>query len=359
MFIVGLSHKTAPIEIREKFFLNPLQQDLLLSELKNHPLISEVFVLSTCNRIEVYLKRADSSIDSAFVIALISKIKKINFDFDCSSYVYSYEGQDALMHLLRVSSGLESLVLGEKQILGQVKHAVERAREYGTLSRYFNILTNIAIRTGKKAQHETAISRGGSSISWAAIEMAQKASGELQDKSVLVIGAGKMGEIALNHLHDLGVKKIFLMNRTGEKAETLASRYNGVAASFWNIKEILSEVDICFCAVGAPHYILDKEKIANIMEARQGRKLVLIDISMPRNIDPEVKNLAGVHLSAIDDLHEVVDNSMKLRESALEDVEGIIRQKILEFNEKILKLQNSPDSDFYGSPTEVLEDDIK
>jgi len=347
MIIVGLSHKTAPIEIREKFYLNPLQQDLLLSELKNHPLISEAFVLSTCNRIEVYLKRVDLSVDSPFVISLIAKIKKINFDFDLNSYIYVYEGPQALDHLLRVTCGLESLVLGEKQILGQVKHAVERARTSGTLSRHFNILTNLAIRTGKKAQHETTISHGGSSISWAAIEMAQKAAGNLQDKSVLVIGAGKMGEIALNHLHDLGVKKIFLMNRTGEKAELLATRYNGIAASFWNIKEILSEVDICFCAVGAPHYILDKEKISNIMEIRQGRKLVLIDISMPRNIDPEVKTLNNVHLSAIDDLHEVVDNSMKKRESALEEVEGIIRQKILEFNDKILKLQRNPDSDFF------------
>ena len=347
MFIVGLSHKIAPIEIREKFYLNPLQQDLLLSELKNHPLITESFVLSTCNRVEVYIKRADNSINSSFVVALIAKIKRISFDFDVNPYIYAYEGPQALEHLLRVACGLESLVLGEKQILGQVKGAVERASEAGTLSRYFNILTNLAIRTGKKAQHETSIAHGGSSISWAAIEMAKKAAGELQDKSVLVIGAGKMGEIALNHLHDLGVKKIFLMNRTGEKAQNLAARYNGVAASFWNIKEILSEVDICFCAVGAPHYILDKEKISNIMQIRAGRKLVLIDISMPRNIDPEVKSVPHVHLSAIDDLHEVVDNSMKKRESALEEVEGIIRQKILEFNEKISKLQNSPNSDFY------------
>jgi len=347
MYIVGLSHKVAPIEIREKFYLNPLQQDLLLSELKNHPLIDEAFVLSTCNRIEVYLKRSDNSVDPSFVISLIARTKKINFDFDVGPYIYAYEGQRALDHLLRVACGLESLVLGEKQILGQVKHSVERARGSGTLSRYFNILTNLAIRTGKKARNETAISHGGSSISWAAIAMAEKAAGNLQDKSVLVIGAGKMGEIALNHLHELGVKKIFLMNRTGEKAEQLATQYNGVAASFWNIKEILSEVDICFCAVGAPHYILDKEKIANIMEIRQGRKLVLIDISMPRNIDPEVKNLAGVHLSSIDDLHEVVDNSMKKRESSLAQVESIIRQKILEFNAKVSKLQNNPGSDFY------------
>ena len=346
MFIVGLSHKTAPIEIREKLYLNPLQQDLLLSELKSHPLVTESFVLSTCNRIEVYLKRVDSSVDAALIIALIARIKKMNFDF--SAYIYAYEGQEALAHLLRVACGLESLVLGERQILGQVKHAVERARELGTLSRYFNILTNMAIRTGKKAQHETAIGHGGSSISWAAIEMAQKAcGGQLQDKSVLVIGAGKMGETALNHLHDLGVKKIFLMNRTGEKAQELATRYNGIAASFWNIKEILGEVDVCFCAVGAPHYILDREKISNIMEIRQGRRLVLLDISMPRNIDPQVKSLANVHLSAIDDLHEVVDNTMKKRESAIGEVDNILRQKILEFNEKILKLESTTDSDFY------------
>jgi len=347
MLIVGLSHKTAPIEIRELFFLNPLQQDLLLSELKNHPQITEALVLSTCNRIEVYLKRIDVSINTAFVVSLIAKIKKINIDFNHSSYIYSYEDQDALNHLLRVACGIESLVLGERQILGQVKHSVERAREFGTLSRYFNILTNLAIRTGKKAQQETEISHGGSSISWAAIEMAKKAAGDLQDKSVLVIGAGKMGEIALNHLHDQGVKKIFLMNRTGEKAENLAVRYNGVAASFWNIKEILSEVDICFCAVGAPHFILDKEKILSIMGMRQGRRLVLIDISMPRNIDPEVKSIENVHLSAIDDLHEVVDNTMKKREGALHQVESIIQQKILEFNEKISKLQNNPESDFF------------
>jgi len=351
MFTVGLSHKTAPIAIREKFYLNPLQQDLLLSELKNHPLIAEAFVLSTCNRIEVYLKRTDISIDAAFVISLIARVKRINFDFDPASYIYTYEGPQALDHLLRVSCGLESLVLGEKQILGQVKHAVERARQTGSLSKHFNILTNLAIRTGKKAQHETAISHGGSSISWAAIEMAQKACGDLQDKSVLVIGAGKMGEIALNHLHDLGVKKIFLMNRTGEKAENLAVRYNGIAASFWNIKEILSEVDICFCAVGAPHYILDKEKIADIMAMRQGRRLVLIDISMPRNIDPEVNSLSNVHLSSIDDLHEVVGHSMKKRESALQEVEGIIRQKIMEFDHKISKLQNNPGSDFFQNPS--------
>ncbi|MDE2028256.1 MAG: glutamyl-tRNA reductase [Candidatus Omnitrophica bacterium] len=348
MLIAGLSHKTAPIEIREKFYLSPSQQDLLLSELKNHPLVTECFVLSTCNRTEVYLKRLDKTIDAAFIASMIARVKKMNFDFDPASYIYTHEGTAALEHLLRVSCGLESLMLGEKQILGQVKLSMERAQQASSLSRYFNILTNMAVRTGKKAQQETDISHGGSSISWAAIKMAEKYLGSLQERSVLVIGAGKMGEIALNHLYDLGVKKVYLMNRTGEKAESLAAKYNGIPASFWNIKEILSEVDICFCAVGAPHYILDKEKISGIMELRQGRRLVLIDISMPRNIDPEVKSLEHVHLSAIDDLHEVVDHNMRKRAGAVSQVEAIIARKIVEFNNKIAKLQQNPDSDFFS-----------
>jgi glutamyl-tRNA reductase len=354
MFIIGVNHKTAPIEIREKFFLNPAQQDLLLSELKNNPSITEAFVLSTCNRIEVYVKRLDSTVDTSFIIPLIARVKRITFDFDVNPYIYSYKDEAALEHLLRVATGIDSLVLGEKQILGQVKHAVERAREAGTLSRYFNILTNIAIRTGKKAQHETAISFGGSSISWAAIEMAEKAAGSLKDKSVLVIGAGKMGEIALGHLGNRGVSKIYLMNRTGEKAQSLAAQYNGIPASFMDIKEILSEVDICFCAAGAPHYILDKETMQRIMDLRHGRKLDIVDISMPRNIDPLVGTVQGIHLSSIDDLQDVVNENMKKRESALQQVEVIIRQKISDFNEKISKLKSLSDSDFF-EPVESLE----
>ncbi len=354
MFVIGLNHKTAPIHIREKFFLNPGQQDLLLSELKNNPAITEAFILSTCNRIEVYLKRLDTTVDCSFVVDLIAKIKKITIDFDTRPYLYAYESQAALEHLLRVSAGLDSLVLGEKQILGQVKHAVERARQSGTLSRYFNILSNIAIRTGKKAQHETAISHGGSSISWAAIEMAERNLGSLEGKAVLVIGAGKMGEIALTHLNNRGVAKIYLMNRTGEKAEALAGQYNVIPASFWDIKEILAEVDICFCAVGAPHYILDKEQITKVMANRSAKPLAMIDISMPRNIDPQVGTVAGVHLSSIDDLQDVVNANLKKRESALQDVEIIIQQKIAEFNEKISKLRSLSESDFF-EPVESID----
>jgi len=347
MIIVGLNHKTAPIDVREKFYLNPAQQDLLLLELKNHPLISEAFVLSTCNRTEVYLKRVDQTVNRDFVIELIAKVRKSPVDNQLSHHVYSYEQMDAIEHLLKVATGLDSLVLGEKQILGQLKKSVDRARELGLLSKYFNILSNIAIRTGKKAQTETDVSYGGSSVSWAAIEMAQQTLGTLEGRSVLIIGAGKMGELALSNLHNRSVSKIYLMNRTGEKAEDLAQQYGGVAASFWDIKEILTEVDVCFCSVGAPHYILDQEKIAQIMTLRQGRSLVLIDISMPRNIDPAVAKIPGVSLSSIDALDQVVNANMKKRQEAIGQVQEIITHKMAEFNQKWEKLCSLNDSDFF------------
>jgi glutamyl-tRNA reductase len=348
MYIIGINHKTAPIEIREKFFLNITQQDLLLSELKSNPAVSEAFVLSTCNRTEVYLKRVDQSSDMGFVIPLLARIKKVQLDPDYCKYLYSYSGDAAVAHLMRVATGLDSLVLGEKQILGQVKTSIERARELTMLSKYFNLLTNSAIRAGKKAQNETDISCGGSSISWAAINMAEQEMGTLQDKSILIIGAGKMGEMALAQIHDKGASKIYLMNRTGEKAEALAQKFSGIPVSFMDTKEVLTQVDICICSAGAPHYILDKNMLAPIMANRQGRKLLLIDISMPRNIDPQTATIEGVALFTIDDLDKVVGENMRRRQAAVNQVEAIISQKIEEFHQKLGKLQSLSDSDFYN-----------
>jgi len=347
MYIIGLNHKTAPIEIREKFYLNPLQQDLLLSELKSNPSVAEAFVLSTCNRIEVYIKRLDQNSDMSFVMPLIAKIKKLNFDSQFNKYLYEYRDQDALNHLMRVTTGIDSLVLGEKQIIGQVKTSVERSRDVGMMSKYFNILTNVAIRAGKKSQNETDISSGGSSISWAAINMAEEQLGTLQGKSLLVIGAGKMGQLALEQIHNKGANKIYLMNRTGEKAEILAQKFSGIPVSFIDIKDTLIEVDICICSVGAPHYILDKSMVESIMLKRNNRKLIFVDISMPRNIDPLAATVNGVCLFTIDDLDKVVGESMKRRQASVKQVEDIIQQKIAEFQVKWKKIQEATDSDFF------------
>ncbi|MBL8013397.1 MAG: glutamyl-tRNA reductase [Candidatus Omnitrophica bacterium] len=353
MFIIGINHKTAPIEIREKLYLNPLQQDLLLSELKSNPAVAEAFVLSTCNRIEVYIKRVDGVKNMDFVVSLIAKIKKLKFDFEYSKHLYIYEDNEAINHLMRVACGIDSLVLGEKQILGQVKSSVERARGVGILSKYFNVLTNIVVRAGKKAQNETDISCGGSSISWAAINMAEDKLGTFDGKSVLVIGAGKMGELALAQIHNKGAQKIYLMNRTGEKAEALAEKFSGVPVSFIDIKETLTEVDVCICSVGAPHYILDRAMVEAIMAKRSYRKLIFIDISMPRNIDPATSLVEGVCLFSIDDLDKVVGENMKKRQAAVLQVQNIIAQKISEFSEKWKKIQEAHESDYFESAESI------
>ncbi len=339
--VVGLNHKTAPIDIREKFYLNPTQQDLFLSELKNNPAIAEGFVLSTCNRTEVYAHIIEDHFDPTLFIRMIMNIKKIQFGEEFVNYFYQYTGPKAVEHLFKVVSGLDSLVLGEKQILGQVKASLERARLAGMFSKYFNLLANATIRVGKKSQNETNISIGGSSVGWAAIEKAENSLGTLLNKTIVMIGAGKMGEVAANQLKNKGFKKLFVMNRTHETAEELALKFGGEAVGFMDIKETLVSSDICLCSVSAPHYILDAATVKKIMPLRGGRPLLLIDISMPRNIDPHVSLIDGVNLFHIDDLQEVVDSNMKLRQDAIASVEEIVAQKMIELDQKINRVDES------------------
>jgi glutamyl-tRNA reductase len=333
----GVNHKTAPIEIREKVYLSPIEQELLLSELKSNPSILEAFVLSTCNRTEVYLNVIDEFIPFDYVHRLIAGIKKIPDFIALRSYFYAHHQRDAVEHLFRVTAGLDSMMLGERQILGQVKESVERARKSGMFSRKFNILSNLAIRAGKKAQTETQISFGGSSVSWAGIVKAEEMLGTLTDKSILIIGTGKMGELAVGQIQNKGFKKLYLMNRTEANAKAVAKKYSGEAVSFLDMKDVLTQVDVCICSVGAPHYILEKSTMQKIMPIRQNRPIVLIDLSMPRNIDPASAEVEGVQLFEIDDLKEVVDSSMKIRQDAVPEVLEIINGKVAEFYEKIAR----------------------
>ena len=338
--LIGISLKTAPIEIREKFYLNQIQQDLFLSELKSEPTIVESFILSTCNRTEIYVNSIDDGFDLKKLINRIGSIKKISFEEELFKYFYRHEGQNAVNHILRVASGLDSLVIGEKQILGQVKSAFEKARERGVLSKHFNILANITLRAGKKAQNETDIAYGGSSVSWAAVVMAEKVLGDLKDRSILIIGAGKMSELAVGQISSRGFKKLYLMNRTQCNAETLVSKYGGEAVPFCDIKELLTKVDICICSADAPHYIVEYEAIEKVLPLRKKRNMVLIDISMPRNIDPKIATLAGVQLFHIDDLNKPIEETLKRRLSAVGDVEKILTDKLEDFYDKIGRVES-------------------
>ena len=335
--VFGLNHKTAPIEMREKFYLNPTQQDLLLSELRSNPAVVEAFVLSTCNRVEIYFSAINDDLEISSIISLVFKVKRIPPASECERYFYKFCGKDAVRHLFEVSTGIDSLIIGEDQILGQVKIAFQRAQGSRMFQRHFNILANMALNIGKKARRETNIAVGGSSISWAAVAKAEEVLGNLSGKSILVIGAGEMSELAVGHIQDRKFHKLYIMNRTQDNARALVHHYGGTAVPFCDLKEILQEVDICLCSAGAPHYLVEKDVVQRIMGQRNGRVLIFIDISMPRNIDPRVSGLDNVLLYQIDDLNAVVDASMAHRAQAILKVKSIIESKIEIFLEKIRK----------------------
>jgi glutamyl-tRNA reductase len=208
------------------------------------------------------------------------------------------------------------------------------------LGKCFNVLSGIAIRAGKKAQSETQISYGGVSVSWAAVTIAKRMLGTFQNKSFLIIGAGKMGHLAAGHLKNKGAKYIYIMNRSKEKAEQLARKFDGTPVSFWDIKEILKEVDVCICSAGAPHYLIERDLLEKVMATHQKKKLLCVDISIPRNIEPTVSSLNNVSLVTIDDLGDVVAANMAKRYSAVSQVEAIITAKIEEYYNKISKIRS-------------------
>jgi glutamyl-tRNA reductase len=332
--VIGINHKHASIAIREQFSLTETEQQCLLSELKSLPEILEAFVLSTCNRVEIYVHHLAGFCPSEALIKQMFIVKNISFQTTLRKYFYCYTGESAIRHLLRVVTGLDSLVLGEKQILGQIKKATALAQAKGFFQRSFNILTNTVIRTGKKAHTETDISFGGSSVGWAAVSMAENISGSLNGKSILILGAGKMSELAVKQIAKKSPRKIYMMNRTQTTAMDLAKKYRAQSVGFYDIISVLQDVDICICATGAPHYILEEDMLLRVMRHRPS-PILLIDISVPRNIAPDVTRVSGVQLYTIDDLDNMVRSSQTIRAAAVDAVERIIEEKIKDLRKKM------------------------
>ncbi|MBP9855164.1 MAG: glutamyl-tRNA reductase [Candidatus Omnitrophica bacterium] len=333
--LVGLNFKTAPIEIRELFYLQPLERSLLLAELKTNPKVIEAFVLSTCNRTEIYARMIDD--DPSPLLDLVFKIKKAHMTRVLMNHFYVLKNDDVIKHFLEVTCGLDSLVIGEKQILGQVKESTKLAHEMGMLSQVFNILINTAVHAGKLVQQKTQIGAGGSSVSWAAVNMAQKILGPLNTKDILIIGAGKMSYLTADQLNRKPVNNIFIMNRTKSKADELAKKIGGIAVLPWDLKSVLSKVDACICSAGASYFLIESEIMEEVMRLRDYRPLLLIDISTPRNIDPLVSQINNVNLVSMDDLHKAIDTNLMIRQAAVQSVQEIINYKIKLFNHKIIK----------------------
>lgn len=331
LLLVGLNHKTAPIEVRERVSYSQEQIEEVLETLRVNHDFSECALLSTCNRTEFYAVGSQTPEQGLSAISRFFLENSPNLDSGLESHLYKHQGISAISHLFSVSSGLDSLVLGENQILGQVRRAYIQAQEADCTGPLLERLFPWALRVGKRARSETGIARGASSVSAAAVSLAQKIFGDMSGRKVLLLGAGKMGAKSIKLLSKTGVEQVQVVNRTFEKAAELAEQCGGVAVPYEELDKALSSVDILMSSTGAPHYVVTRERIASVMRQRKGRPLFLVDIAVPRDIDPGCSEVDNVYLYNIDDLQGVVDKNLARRHSETKAVLSIIEKATGDF----------------------------
>jgi len=323
LFVAGLSYKTAPVEVREKLAVPSARARCCACRLKLAGNLSELVLVSTCNRVEIY---GVSSEDMPNVRRLFETLSGSDFDF--SPYLYVKEGVEAIEHLFSVSSGLDSMVLGETEITGQVKTAYLSAQEARLTGRITNRLFQTALQTAKEVRTETGIGRGSTSVGSVAVELAERIfDKDLSRKTVMIIGAGKMGEACVRHLAKKAAHAVLVANRSFERAMNLASEFGGRAVEFSNYLSAMAEADIVVSSTGCPETILHREDVARVMQTRRHRPLFLIDIAVPRDIDADVQQLDGVYLYNVDHLEAIVRENVRSREQELAQCRQIISQR--------------------------------
>jgi len=334
---VGLNYKTAPVEIREKLTFPESTLEEATNELKKQKSILENVIISTCNRTEIFAVVDQLHTGRYYIKKFLADWFGVDKEL-FSPYLQIAENDGAIEHLFRVSAGLDSMVLGETQILGQVRDAFLKAQKISTTGTIFNELFKQAITFGKRVHNETGIGEHAVSISYAAVELAKNIFVNLSEKHVAVLGAGKMGELAAKNLQGSGVTEITVINRTIEKAEELAEVFHARAVGLDNLENVLEEVDILISSTGSKSVILTKEMIEKIQIKRNNKPLVLIDIAVPRDIDADINGMENVFLYDIDDLQGVIDHNLEARKEAAEQIELIIEQEIVTFKEWIKTL---------------------
>ncbi len=336
ILLIGLSHKTAPVEIRERLDFNPTALRSALTHFDtNHTQahlqdVREGVIVSTCNRLEVYTLVKDRETAIEGVIKLLSRSCETPADV-FSKHLYYLEDDDAVRHLFKVAAGLDSMVLGEPQILGQITDAYEAALSQGAAGTVLSAMFRAAIHTGKRVRTETRIGVNPASISSVAARLANELLGDLSSQHVVLIGAGEMGAVAVRALRKRGVTKITVANRTYKNAEELASEWNGKAITFQQLPDVLVSSDIIITCTGAPHTIVDRQLIEPWVMVRNGRPLFLIDIAVPRDINPDVTELPNVHLRDIDDLQGVADDNVEARKAEIPLVEIVVGEELSQF----------------------------
>ena len=341
VLVAGLNHNTAGIEVREKVAFNGSKLQEGLVELKNLPHVDEVVILSTCNRMELYAGVKDTEKASESIKTFISGFHNIARSL-LDKAIYVYDDVDAVRHIFRVASSLDSMVIGEPQILGQLKEAFEFALEKKTTGILLNKLMKKAISVAKRVRSETRIAENAVSISFAAVELAKKIFTDLSAKVFMLLGAGEMAELAAKHLMSNGVKEVIVANRRYERACELAKEFSGRPVALDNFLREMVHSDIVICSTGAPNYIVVKEQMQKVMKERKQRQVFIIDISVPRNIDPKINDLDNVYLYNIDDLQGIVDANMFERKKEAEKAERIIEEEIEPFFQWLSSLDSVP-----------------
>lgn len=327
IIVVGLSHKTAPVDVREKLsFSEAVLQDALRA-LTGYDGVREGIIISTCNRVEIYASVRDSTAGVEQIKQFISDYHKLPIQ-SLEGALYIHQDDRAVRHVFRVASSLDSMVVGEPQILGQLKDAFDAALKAKTTSTIMNKLMKKAISTAKRVRTETKIAESAVSISFAAVELARKIFGDLNDKTVMLLGAGEMAELAARHLLNNGVKGILVANRTFERAVELANEFRGSAVRFEDFPAEMVVADILICSTGAPNYVVKREDVNRALKGRHRKPIFMIDISVPRNIDPDVNKIDNIYLYDIDDLQGVVNANIEGRAREAEKAEEIIMQEV-------------------------------
>lgn len=341
---IGTSHHVAPVEFREKLAFSEEQLIESLHHLRESYKVDEAVILSTCNRVEVYgVAHSQRTTESPVKILLdfLSNYHRISVD-TLKKWSYRHHNLDTIQHLFRVTSSLDSMVVGESQILGQVKDAYDFSRSAGGAGAILNRLFAKAFSVGKRIRSETTIATGAVSISYAAVELAKKIFNTLEDKTVAIIGAGEMSELTAKHLVANGVSKVIVANRTFERAVKIAEKFKGIPVTYEEDLNFLIDADIVISSTDAPHYLIERKPLAEIMKKRKHRYMFLIDIAVPRDIEPDVNKINHAFLYNIDDLEDVVATNLKERKQEAVRAEQIVTEEAKQFLDQLQILEVNP-----------------
>jgi glutamyl-tRNA reductase len=339
LVLVGTSHHRAPVELREQLFVSAADNSELVGRLAGAD--AEAVVLSTCNRTELYLVHGDEEAAQARAFAELTALAELS-ESEIAPALYTLLDETAALHLFRVSAGLDSMIPGEAQILGQVRSAYDLAQKAGTTGPVLHRAFRQALRVGRRVRTETAIGENPASISSAAAELAERVFGSLEGRRILILGAGKMSDLATVNLISRGVESVFVANRSVDRAERLARRFGGRAAGLEAVEEELERADVVVASTSSRGYVLSAEQVERAMRRRKGRPIFFVDIAVPRDIDPAVNRIEGCYLYDVDDLERVVEESVAGRREEAVRAEAIVAEEAGRFRDWQLSLDVVP-----------------